>query len=175
MHLFAAEVAITSPDDGAEILEGNSVLVTGTYSGEVTVHVNGIQAATEGSNWSAVVPLEAGWNLVKAKAYVGDVKVAHDAIEVHLGEIIVVPFTVTQVYGTCAEDPPYETFYGTATPNGKVWIQSPYGEKTVYADAAGNWEATIFFEGVPSGTTFEISVKDYEKHEYQYFGFTYTG
>lgn len=175
VHLFAAEVAITSPDDGAEILEGNSVLVTGTYSGEVTVHVNGIQAATEGSNWSAVVPLEAGWNLVKAKAYVGDVKVAHDAIEVHLGEIIVVPFTVTQVYGTCAEDPPYETFYGTATPNGKVWIQSPYGEKTVYADAAGNWEATIFFEGVPSGTTFEISVKDYEKHEYQYFGFTYTG
>jgi hypothetical protein len=28
---------------------------------------------------------------------------------------------------------------------------------------------------VPSGKTFEISVKDYEKHEYQYFGFTYTG
>ncbi|NND85570.1 MAG: hypothetical protein HKN46_10525, partial [Acidimicrobiia bacterium] len=175
VHLFAAEVAITSPPDGTEILEGESVLVTGEFAGDVTIYVNGIQAAVDGSQWSAVVPLSAGWNLIKAKAYVGDVKVAYDAIEVHLGEVIVVPFTVTQMYGECELDPPYETFYGTATPNGKVWIQSPYGEKTVYADAAGNWEATIYFEGVPSGKTFEISVKDYEKHEYQYFSFTYTG
>jgi hypothetical protein len=175
VHLFAAEVAITSPADGAKLLEGASVLVTGTYVGEVTVSVNGVPAAMGTGQWSATVPLAAGWNIIQAKAYVGDVKVALDAIEVHLGEIIVVPFTVTQVYGSCSENPPYETFYGTATPNGKVWIQSPYGEKTVYADASGNWEATIYFEGVPSGTTFEISVKDYEKHEYRYFGFTYTG
>jgi hypothetical protein len=175
VHLFAAEVSITAPADGAEILEGESVLVSGTFAGDVMVYVNGVPAALEGSQWSAVVPLDAGWNLIQAKAYVGDVKVAIDAIEVHLGEIIVVPFTVTQVYGSCSENPPYETFHGTATPNGKVWIQSPYGEKAVWADASGHWEATIYFEGVPSGKTFEISVKDYEKHEYQYFGFTYTG
>lgn len=169
-------VRITSPADGAQVLEGSTVLVTGEATAGLTVLVNGHGVDwVDGTHWAVVVPLDAGWNAIRAKGYQGETKVAIDTIEVHRGEIVVVPFTVTQMYGSCSEDPPYETFFGTATPNGKVWVQSPYGEKTVYADADGHFEVTIHFEGVPSGKTFEVSVKDYDKHEYRYFPFTYTG
>ncbi len=169
-------VAITSPTDGATVLEASSVLVKGEATPGLAVLVNGMAVDwTDSSHWKVLIPLNAGWTGITAKGYQGDTKVAIHTIEVHRGEIVVVPFTVTQMYGSCSENPPYETFYGTATPNGKVWVQSPYGEKTVHADGAGNFEVTIHFEGVPSGKTFEISVKDYEKHEYQYFPFTYTG
>lgn len=172
----AQVVAITNPADGTTVLDGSSVQVSGTATAGLTILVNGMAVDwIDAVTWKVNVPLESGWNTITAKGYQGDTKVALDTIKVHLGEIVVVPFTVTQVYGSGSESPPYETFHGTATPNGRVWVQSPYGEKTVYADGEGNFEVTIYFEGVPSGKTFEISVKDYDKHEYQYFSFTFTG
>lgn len=172
----AQVVAITGPGDGTTVLDGSSVQVSGTATAGLTVLVNGLSVDwLDSTTWKVNVPLAAGWNTIAAKGYQGDTKVAIDTIKVHLGEIVIVPFTVNQVYGSCAENPPYETFHGTATPNGRVWVQSPYGEKSVYADGEGNFEVTIHFEGVPSGKTFEISVKDYDKHEYKYFSFTYTG
>lgn len=169
-------VRITSPADGAQVLEGSTVLVTGEATAGLAVLVNGHAVDwVDGTHWAVVVPLEPGWNAIRAKGYLAETKVAIDTVEVHRGELVVVPFTVTQMYGSCSEDPPYETFFGTATPNGKVWVQSPYGEKTVFADADGHFEVTIHFSGVPVGKTFEVSVKDYDKHEYRYFSFTYTG
>jgi hypothetical protein len=75
-----------------------------------------------------------------------------------------VEFSASQMYGSCSENPPYEKFYGTATPGTTVWAESPYGSGSTVADAEGNWHFKVFFEGATPGEAFNIIVEDSEGH-----------
>ncbi len=75
-----------------------------------------------------------------------------------------IEFTANQVYGSCSETPPYEKFYGTATPGATVWAESAYGNATTVASAEGKWDLKVFFEGATPGEPFIITVGDSEGH-----------
>ena len=67
--------------------------------------------------------------------------------------------TASQSYGTCAENPPYDIFYGYTKPGGKVVIESPYSERVeVHADGNGHWEVQVYFPSAPLGTPFTVHV-----------------
>jgi type IV secretory pathway VirB10-like protein len=82
-------------------------------------------------------------------------------------------WSVHQVYFTCDSEPPFEVFWGTANIGDKVKIESPYGSTKVFADANGDWEAHIYFEGAPVGVPFEIWVR--APYHDEAFTFTYLG
>jgi len=65
----------------------------------------------------------------------------------------------SQSYGSCAEDPPYDIFYGYTKPGGKVVIESPYSERVeIHADGNGHWEVQVFFTTAPVDTPFTVHV-----------------
>ena len=75
-------ISITSPANGSEHDE-STILVTGEATPGTTVYVHGVLATfSTDTNWSAMVPLNPGWNTIHAKAYVGDTKVAIATLEV---------------------------------------------------------------------------------------------
>ncbi len=75
-----------------------------------------------------------------------------------------IEFTANQAYGSCSETPPYEKFYGTATPGATVWAESAYGGASTVASAEGKWDLKVFFEGATPGEPFTITVGDSEGH-----------
>lgn len=70
-----------------------------------------------------------------------------------------VAFTANQKYGSCAEEVPYDVFWGTAQPGTKVWVGSPYGGGTATVSKDGYWEIRVEFPEAPSGKTFEVVIE----------------
>lgn len=65
----------------------------------------------------------------------------------------------SQSYGTCAENPPYDIFYGSTKPGGKVVIESDYSTRVeVHADGNGHWEVQVFFPTAPVDVPFTVYV-----------------
>lgn len=65
----------------------------------------------------------------------------------------------SQSYGFCAENPPYDIFYGSTKPGGKVVIESPYSDRVeVHADGNGHWEVQVFFPAAPVDEPFTVYV-----------------
>ena len=60
-------LAVTAPADASNVSEPN-VMVYGTTDAGATVWVNGIVASDGTADWSAVVPLEEGWNTIEVVA-----------------------------------------------------------------------------------------------------------
>jgi hypothetical protein len=50
-------------------------------------------------------------------------------------------------------DPMRQSYYGTATPNEKVTVTSPFGEASTRADHRGEWSLVLLLTNVPGGTT----------------------
>ncbi len=69
-------------------------------------------------------------------------------------------FTAHQVYGFCAEVPPFDVFWGTAQPGTVVTVTSEYGSGTAEVNAEGEWELKVYFEAAPLGKVFAVKVKD---------------
>ena len=69
-----------------------------------------------------------------------------------------VPITAYNTYGTCAEDPPYDIYFGTAPKGTSVTISSPYGSGSTTAGASGDWSKKVFFEGAPLNEVFTVTV-----------------
>ncbi len=65
-----------------------------------------------------------------------------------------------QMYGSCAENPPYDVFYGTTKPGAKVVIESQYSNRVeVYANELGEFEIRVdFFVEAPIGEPFKVYV-----------------
>lgn len=84
----------------------------------------------------------------------------------------VVAFTAVQAFGSCAENPPYDEFSGTANPGGWVKVISSYGDATTTADAAGNWSVRVDFPSAPVGKSFPVKVKT--EQGYKEFAFIRT-
>lgn len=70
-----------------------------------------------------------------------------------------VEFTAHQKYGFSTAKPPYDVFYGTATPGAKIWIESEYGGATVTASSKGHWEAKVTFPEAPVGKAIRVVVE----------------
>ncbi|MEE8497148.1 MAG: hypothetical protein V3S62_01285 [Acidimicrobiia bacterium] len=66
--------------------------------------------------------------------------------------------TANNTYGSCAEDPPYDIYYGTAPEGTSISISSPYGSGATTADGAGNWSKQVFFEAAPLNEPFTVTV-----------------
>lgn len=58
----------------------------------------------------------------------------------------------------CDSTPPFNEYWGTATPGATITINSPYGGKQVTAGELGKWEARVEFPDAPVGTMFEVSI-----------------
>jgi len=69
-------------------------------------------------------------------------------------------FTAHQVYGSCAESPPYDVFWGTGEPGTVISITSEYGAGSTEVNAEGDWEVKVYFETAPIGKVFAVKVKD---------------
>jgi hypothetical protein len=69
-------------------------------------------------------------------------------------------FSVEQVFGSSAEDPPYEIFRGRTAPLTWVKARSEYGWTKVESNADGWFEVKLVFEGVPIDTPFGVDVID---------------
>lgn len=69
-------------------------------------------------------------------------------------------FEVTQLYGTSAENPPYDVFTGRTAPHTWVKAWSEYGSAKVEANAEGWFEVKVYFEGAPYDVPFTVDVID---------------
>lgn len=83
-------------------------------------------------------------------------------------------FVAHQAYGECAENPPYDVFYGKGKPGSLVKILSEHGSGLVEVGEHGGWELKVIFEGAPVGEAFAVKVKD-EFGNHQVFEFVHTG
>ena len=70
-----------------------------------------------------------------------------------------VEFSAHQKYGSSAASPPYDLFWGTATPGAKIFIESEYGSKQVTANSKGGWEAKVYFPEAPIGKAFRVVIE----------------
>ena len=183
------DFGITSPENGA-VVENKVVTFKGFVEPGSTVTRSGKWKATvDGEHWSLALVLSPGKNIVGfiATDAVGNVSDASVTVyydppekeepkeeEPGEEEPEEVPWSVHQQYGSCGESPPYDVFYGTATPGTKIWIESKYGGTSVKANGDGHWEAKVTFYEVPAGKSFEIVVESSNGHR-KVFPFTYTG
>lgn len=167
-------VNIVSPAPETET-DGASVVVSGEATPGLELKVAGI-ATPVGSDgkWSQTVPLVAGWNEIWAKGYVDGTKVAYDTVAVYRVVAETVDFTANQVYGTCSEDPPYDVFWGTATPGHQIKVWSEYGSKQLTVGASGEWEVRVEFPGSPLDKAIPVYVKNLSTGEVHDFSFTHT-
>jgi len=70
-----------------------------------------------------------------------------------------VEFSAHQKYGSSSARPPYDLFWGTATPGAKIYIESDFGSKQVTANSKGGWEAKVYFPEAPIGKAFRVVVE----------------
>ncbi|MFP5332716.1 MAG: hypothetical protein ACLGHX_10210 [Acidimicrobiia bacterium] len=75
-------------------------------------------------------------------------------------EYVAASFEVTQIYGSCAEDPPYDVFTGRTAPHTWVKAWSEYGYAKVESNADGWFEVKVFFETAPYDVPFTVDVID---------------
>lgn len=70
-----------------------------------------------------------------------------------------VAFTAHQQFGTCAEELPYDVFWGTANPGSTVYVVSDFGSGSTTANAAGDWEIRVDFPTAPFDDVFNVVVE----------------
>jgi hypothetical protein len=73
-------------------------------------------------------------------------------------EAATVEFTANQQYGECAEEVPYDVFWGTAEPYSTIWVESAYGVADTVVNGEGHWEILVEFPNAPRGETFDVGV-----------------
>jgi hypothetical protein len=71
-----------------------------------------------------------------------------------------IAFTAYQWSGECSADPPWDKFWGTASPGSTITVSSAHGRGTVVADDLGHWFVKVYFPTAPLGEYVEITVSD---------------
>ena len=181
------DFGITTPENGAHT-DDKVFTFKGFVEPGSTVTRAQWTADQEGEHWAMTLVLAPGKNVVGFIATDAAGNVSDAAVTVYYEapakeepkdepkdeEPSEVAWSANQQYGSCDESPPYDVFYGTATPGTKIWIESPYGGKTVTANDDGHWEAKVHFYEVPAGKSFEVVIESNNGNR-KVFGFTYTG
>lgn len=163
----APDLVITYPENGAVLAEESirfegmtepgAIVQTGPYQAEVD----------EDGHWAIVLLLNPGGNLAKFTAVdaagnssVASVSVTYEVPEPPKEEPPEVEFTAHNMWGSCAENPPYDEYYGTAKPGTTIEVVSEYGSGWTVAEPNGEWYVKVFFETAPPGKTFLVKAKD---------------
>lgn len=186
-------LVIVSPKDGAHFDAGRVVVEGYTEVGARVASVDGarIDVDHEG-RWNHAVSLAIGENRVGF--------IATDAAgnQAQIGIVIVrdAPptttttkarpketttttkdraweFTAHSMYGTCAEDPPYDVYYGTGKPGTEITVSSEFGGGGTIVRENGSWELTVFFPSAPFDKQFIVKVSDHTGAK-KHFEFTRT-
>jgi hypothetical protein len=72
-----------------------------------------------------------------------------------------VGFTANARYESCAEDPSYDEYSGTANPGATITVTSPYNSPAqVTADESGDWFIRVEFPTAPLNEAFSVTVGD---------------
>ena len=165
-----------------------------TFEGYVepgsTVTRGQFSAQVDGEHWRIALVLSPGKNIVGFVATDAAGNKADDSVTLYYDppkaeeedekedggqdEPGFVEFSANQKYGSCGENPPYDVFFGTATPGTKIWIESPYGGTSIKANGDGQWSAKVTFWEAPVGKTFEVVIESSEGDR-KVFAFTHTG
>lgn len=161
---------VTSPEDGAE-LESKTVAFEGITEPGARVFSGRWEAEVDSSGkWHIVLILNDGANVARftASDAAGNESVA--SITVHyvpeekttttttVKELA--KFTAAATFGSCAETPPYDIYYGTGEPGSMVSITSEYGGGTAEVGEGGGWEKKVVFETAPPNTPFLVTISD---------------
>ena len=180
---------ILSPDNGTH-LDNKVVTFEGYVEPGSTVTRGQFSAEVDGEHWRIALVLSPGKNIVGFVATDAAGNKADDSVTLYYDppkaeekddkeeggedEPGFVEFTANQKYGSCGENPPYDVFFGTATPGTKIWIESPYGGTSIKANGDGQWSAKVTFWEAPVGKTFEVVIESSEGDR-KVFAFTHTG
>lgn len=70
-----------------------------------------------------------------------------------------VEFSANATWLECSVVPPYDEYYGTATPGTSIAVLSDYGSGETVAGAGGKWYLKVEFPEAPFGVTFEVTVR----------------
>ena len=141
-------IKITGPGNGYET-DAEEISVTGTSQGEghFKLYVEGQWFEFEpdsSGNWQRNVVLKPGWNTIHAKVYVGDDKVAYDAIEVYRssGEIIDYSIAITSPSSGYETDDAHVTLTGTSNHgDGSLLLYVDGAQFPFEAAEDGSWTA----------------------------------
>lgn len=183
---------ILSPANGTR-LDNKVVTFEGYVEPGSTVTRGQFSAQVDGEHWRIALVLSPGKNIVGFVATDAAGNKADDSVTLYYDppkaeeeddkkdkedggddEPGFVEFSANQKYGSCAENPPYDVFFGTATPGTKIWIESPYGGTSTTANGDGQWSAKVTFWEAPVGKTFEVVIESSEGDR-KVFAFTHTG
>ncbi len=127
-----------------------------------------VTARSEYGGASAEVNAKGGWEMkvrfeapagTSFRVTVSDANGHSKVFEFTNPERDVVAFTANQKYGSCAEEVPYDVFWGTGKPGSTVWVGSPYGGGTTTVSGEGHWEIRVEFPEAPAGKTFEVVIE----------------
>lgn len=77
-------------------------------------------------------------------------------------------FSANQKYGSCAEETPYDKWYGKGEPGTGIWIGSEYGSANTEIGESGEWYLKVNFPEAPCGETFEVVLETDEGHRKVY-------
>lgn len=176
-----------SPEKGSRVTEP-VVTVKGAAETGATVKVNGERVETgDHGTFRRDVKLAPGRNLLVIKAYdaagnrtVVEAAVYYDAPvpepkpePTEKPDVDLKDFTANQKFGSSAENPPYDVFFGTGTPGAEVKVKSEYGYVYTTIGKDGTWQVKLFFEGLAAGKTIPVWVK-LNGMVVEEFHFTYT-
>lgn len=174
----APALSITFPENGAVVAEKSLRFEGTTEPGAVVAAGPYLADVRNDGYWSIVLLLNEGGNLASftstdaaGNAAEASLSVTYQPPAPPKEEPPAVEFTAFNTWGSCAESPPYDEYYGTAKPGTKVYVVSAYGSGSTIAQGNGEWYVKVFFETAPYGKTFEVKAKD-EAGNKVFFEFT---
>ncbi|MDR9450191.1 MAG: hypothetical protein RI637_03135 [Acidimicrobiia bacterium] len=163
----APDLVITYPENGAKVTEKSLQFEGTTEPGAVVAAGPYLAEVAADGHWSIVLLLNPGGNLASftstdAAGNVTEVTVSvtYDPPAPLKSEPPATAFTAHNTWGSCAESPPYDEYYGTAKPGTRVEVISAYGSGSTTVAGNGEWYVKVFFETAPYGKTFEVKAKD---------------
>ena len=197
----APEIVVLHPIDG-QVFERKEVVFEGETEPGARVFAGDYEAdVSETGAWRIVLHLYPGENNVKFKAVDGSGNVGTDTVTV-VYKVPQKPkaeepkkeeppkdeepkdeepkeepqeweFSAKQLFGECAENPPYDVFHGTGKPGSLIFIESEYGSGVAEVGEKGGWEVKVVFESAPAGKVFPVYVMDEFGHK-KVFEFIHT-
>ena len=179
----APPLVITSPEPDAHMATEVVTFRGTTEPGASVVAAGKFAAAVDGAGrWSIDLVLAPGRNRASFAATdaagnqtLASVVVWFDAPEPPKEESPSIEFTAHASYGSCSETPPFDVYYGTATPGTVITVSSPFGSGVAEVGGEGQWERKVYFEIAPAGEPFVVTVTDEAGHSKTFEFVSYSG
>jgi len=163
----APALSITFPENGATVAEKSLRFAGTTEPGAIVAAGPYLADVSEDGQWSIVLLLNPGGNLASFTSTDGagntteaSVSVTYEVPAPPKEEPPSIMFTAFQKWGSCAESPPFDEFFGMAKPGTKVSVTSSFGSASTTAAGNGEWYVKVFFEAAPYGKAFEVKARD---------------